>query len=409
MVANNDQLDVPQPAGKTGLVLAGGGARAAYQVGVLRAIAHLLPKDAVSPFQIICGTSAGAFNAAGLAMDPRNFRKSVCRLEYLWKNLRCQDIYRSDFLSVSRNAWHWIAAIVLGGFGRYNPRALLDNAPLRSLLEKVFDADRLEHAIESGLLEALSISASGYTSGQNIAFFQGQAHLDGWNRVQRIGVPAKISVDHLMASSAIPLVFPAVKLHREYFGDGSIRQTAPVSPSLHLGAEKVLVIGMSRSPAVEPPRIKTAEYPSLAQVLGLVLNSAFLDGLEVDLERLLRVNRTVQLIPQDARRAANLPLRPIDVCVIYPSQELDQIAARHSKDFPPTMRFLLGGLGGMRRRGSVLASYLLFEKSYCRELIRLGYNDTMARRDEVLDFLGTSPAAAGNGQQGTEPRVVLVN
>ncbi|MFO1385761.1 MAG: patatin-like phospholipase family protein [Chitinivorax sp.] len=296
MVANNDRLEVPPPSGRTGLVLAGGGARAAYQVGVLRAIAHLLPKDAVSPFQIICGTSAGAFNAAGLAMDPRHFRKSVCRLEYLWKNLRCEDIYHADFVSVSRNAWHWIAAIVFGGFGRYNPRSLLDNAPLRRLLEKVFDADKLDQAIQSGLLEALSISASGYTSGQNIAFFQGQSHLDGWNRVQRIGVQAKITVDHLMASSAIPLVFPAVKLHREYFGDGSIRQTAPVSPSLHLGAEKVLVIGMSRSPTVEPPRVKTAEYPSLAQVLGLVLNSAFLDGLEVDLASVAGESCTVQLI-----------------------------------------------------------------------------------------------------------------
>lgn len=406
MVANNDKLDVPDPTGKTGLVLAGGGARAAYQVGVLRAIAHLLPKDAVSPFQIICGTSAGAFNAAGLAMDPLNFRKSVCRLEYLWKNLRCSDIYHSDFMSISRMAWHWIAAVVFGGFGRYNPRSLLDNAPLRVLLERVFDAEKLERALESGLLEALSISASGYTSGQNIAFFQGQPHLEGWNRVQRLGVPAKISVDHLMASSAIPLVFPAVKMHREYFGDGSIRQTAPVSPSLHLGAEKVMVIGMSRSPTVEPPRVKTAEYPSLAQVLGTVLNSAFLDGLEVDLERLLRVNRTVQLIPEGARKEANLPLRPVDVCVIYPSQELDQIAARYSHDFPPTMRFLLGGLGGLRRRGSVLASYLLFEKSYCRELIRLGYNDTMARRDDVLDFLGASPKPA-NSSAGA--RVVLVN
>ena len=387
MVANNDLLEPASAPARTALVLAGGGARAAYQVGVLRAVAHMLPKDAVSPFQIICGTSAGAFNAAGLAMDPQNFRKSVCRLEYIWKNLHCHNIYHTDFVTITRNIWHWIASLLLGGLGRYNPRALLDNGPLRQLLQRVFDPERLVAAIDSGLLEAISITASGYTSGQNIAFFQGGEHLQGWNRVQRIGVPAKITIDHLLASSAIPLVFPAVHLHREYFGDGSIRQTAPVSPALHLGAEKVLVVGMSRSPDVEPARAKTAEYPPLAQVLGHVLNSAFLDGLEVDLERLLRINNTVRLIPQETRRNANLALHPVDVFVIYPSRELDAIASRHSQDFPPMIRFLLGGLGGMRRRSSVLASYLLFEKAYCRELIRLGYSDTMERRDEMLQFL----------------------
>lgn len=394
MVANNDMLDPPPGPPKTALVLAGGGARAAYQIGVLRAVAHMLPKDAISPFQIICGTSAGAFNAAGLAMDPRRFRKSVCRLEYIWKNLHCHNIYRTDFVSITRNIWHWVASLLLGGLGRYNPRSLLDNAPLRELLERVFDPDKLEAAIDSGLLEAICISASGYTSGQNIAFFQGSEHLQGWNRVQRIGVPAQISIEHLLASSAIPLVFPAVHLHREYFGDGTIRQTAPVSPALHLGAEKILVIGMSRSPEVAPARAKTAEYPPLAQVLGHVLNSAFLDGLEVDLERLLRINKTVRLIPDATRKQAGLALHPVDVCVIYPSQELDVIASRHSKVFPPMIRFLLGGLGGMRRRSSVLASYLLFEQPYCRELIRLGYNDTMARRDEMLAFFGQGDPAA---------------
>lgn len=403
MVANHDRLAPPSSRPATALVLAGGGARAAYQVGVLRAVAHLLPKDAISPFQIICGTSAGAFNAAGLAMDPRNFRKSVCRLEYIWKNLHCSDIYRTDFLSVSRNVWHWIASLLLGGLGRYNPRCLLDNAPLRGLLEKVFDPDRLVAAIESGLLEAISISASGYTSGQNIAFFQGSDRLQGWNRVQRIGVAARITIDHLLASSAIPLVFPAVRLHREYFGDGSIRQTAPVSPALHLGAQKVMVIGMSRSAEVAPSRAKTAEYPPLAQVLGHVLNSAFLDGLEVDLERLLRINRTVRLIPQETRLQAGLQLHPVDVCVIYPSQELDVIASRHCDAFPSTVRFLLGGLGGMRRRSSVLASYLLFEQPYCRELIRLGYNDTIERRDEILTFL----RADAPGQPGQGPAALM--
>lgn len=387
---------------KIALVLSGGGARAAYQVGVLRAIAHMLPKDAENPFKIICGTSAGAFNALGVAMAAKEFRNGICRLDYLWKNLTPDKIYRTDFITVSTYIWHWILSILLGGFGKHNPRSLLDNAPLRELLMRNFNLASIQQAIDTQALDALAITVSGLTSGQSISFFQGQPHLAGWNRVHRLGVPGPINVETIMASSAIPFVFPAVKLNREFFCDGSIRQTAPLSPALHLGAERVLVVGVTRQMRSPGERQSGNGYPSMAQVIGHMLNSAFLDGMSADLERLERVNNTVGLVPPEVRAQAQLALHHVDVLVVHPSRDLDEIASRHTARFPPMIRFLLRGVGGLRRRGSVLASYLLFEKTYTRELIRLGYDDTMRQREAVLEFLGHAPPAAAVPAQPPE-------
>ncbi|WP_137936610.1 patatin-like phospholipase family protein [Chitinivorax sp. B] len=400
-MSDQDLSDEP----KIALVLSGGGARAAYQVGVLRAIAHMLPKDARNPFRIICGTSAGAFNAIGVAMAAKQFRNGICRLDYLWKNLTPDKIYRTDFVSVSGHIWHWIFSILLGGFGKHNPRSLLDNTPLRGLLERNFDLTGLERAIETGSLDALAVTVSGLTSGQSVTFFQGRQELAGWNRVHRLGVPSNIVIDTIMASSAIPFVFPAVHLNREYFCDGSIRQTAPISPALHLGAEKVLVVGVSRQIRSNPERIKSNGYPSMAQVIGHMLNSVFLDGMAADLERLERVNRTVQLIPSAVKEESKFVLHEVDVLVIHPSRDIDEVASRHVHRFPHMIRFLLRGLGGLRRRGSVLASYLLFDKHYTRELIRLGYDDTMKQKEAVLRFLNYHPEPTSSPvqQMETEP------
>ncbi|HKQ25840.1 MAG TPA: patatin-like phospholipase family protein [Burkholderiales bacterium] len=372
---------------KIGLILTGGGARAAYQVGFLRAVSHMLPRGAPNPFQIICGTSAGAVNAAVLAAGATEFQRTVRRLMLVWKYFHVDQVYRSDVLGVIGTGSKWLAAMLLGGLGKNNPTSMLDNAPLAQLLRRHLDLLGIRRSIESGALYALSVTASGYTSGQSVSFFQGVPGLTGWQRARRIGVPEMIDVDHLMASSALPFLFPAVPLRREFFGDGSMRQIAPISPALHLGADRVMVIGAGRQAGNQTERIKTIAYPSLAQIAGHALNSIFLDSLEVDIERLQRINRTIRLISPEERSRHDLQLRDVDVLVISPSEEIDKMAARHTRELPRSIRFLLRGLGATRTGGATLTSYLLFEPTYCRALIALGYKDTMLRRDEVLRFI----------------------
>jgi NTE family protein len=371
---------------KTALVLTGGGARAAYQVGVLLAVAKLSTNRRKNPFPILCGTSAGAINAAGIACVADNFGKGVSVLASFWRNMHAGDIYRADPLGIGLSGAHWMTMLTLGWLIRSRPRSLLDNSPLRELLSRHLDFRGIERSIANGALHALSISASGYESGDNINFFQGHADAQPWRRVQRIGIRSKIGVDHLLASSAIPFIFPATKIHREFFGDGSMRQLAPISPAIHLGAERVLIIGAGRKNEHQERR-QVDTHPSLAQIAGHALSSIFLDSLAVDIERMQRINRTLSAIPPSVRENTDIPLRPIKALIISPSERLERIAAEHAGALPWAMRMLLGGIGGMNRRNGTLTSYLLFEKPYTRALIDLGYADTMARSDEVGEFL----------------------
>jgi NTE family protein len=307
----------------------------------------------------------------------------VAHLLEVWENMRCEHIYRTDFPSIMKSGARWLLALML--VSRNNPVSLLDNAPLREMLHKGLPFERIQEHIDAGALYAVCVTASGYTTGQSVSFFQGGSGLEGWERNQRIGAGVMLKLDYLMASSALPFLFPAVKVHREFFGDGSMRQIAPVSPALHLGADRVLIVGTGRQ-MLDQARARSSIYPSLAQIAGHALNSIFLDSLAVDIERLERINRTVRMIPPERLEGSNLSLRPVQVLFITPSQPIERIAARFSHDLPRSVRFLLRPTGALSRAGSNLASYLLFEESFCRALIDLGYQDTLAREAEVREF-----------------------
>ena len=383
------------------LILSGGGARAAYQVGVLRAIAELLPRQSHNPFPIICGTSAGALNAATLAVNAQNFRRGVQYLSNIWKNFQVGHVYRSDPVGVLNNSTRWLTGMILStmGFNKLNRVSLLDNSPLVNLLNDTLPCEKIQENIDAGLLYALSITASGYGSGQSVTFYQGVQGIHPWRRARRLGIPAKIDAQHLLASSALPFIFPAVRIHREYFGDGSMRQIAPISSALHLGANRVLIIGLGQGGPEVPRSRQMAGYPSLAHIAGHAMNSIFLDSMEVDLERLRRINRTVSLLSQEARDSVNL--HHVDVMVIAPSQPLDRLAEHHLARLPWAIRFLLRGVGAMRRSGANLVSYLLFDKGYCRTLIELGYKDAMNRKEEILAFLAPEQRANGHAEESS--------
>lgn len=374
---------------RTALVLTGGGARAAYQVGVLKAIAQIIPEPQRNPFHILCGTSAGAINAAVIASGADDFDAAVRHAVEVWSGMHAGDVYRADALGIGASGARWLATLAFGWFLRESPRSLLDSSPLRALLERHVDFAGVAHALANGSLYACSIACSGYSSGQSVAFFQAPAEQPGWEREQRIGTNVRLTIDHLLASSAIPFIFPAVRLRREWFGDGSMRQLAPISPAIHLGAQRILIIAPGRMH--EPhPSTRQDSYPTLAQIAGHAMSSIFLDSLAVDIERMTRINFTLQAVGDQVRRQAGLRLRPVQTLVIAPSQRLDFLAARHAKSLPWPVRALLRGVGAMNRKGGALTSYLLFEAPYTRALIDLGHADTMARADEVRAFLGSA-------------------
>jgi len=385
-------MNMQKPSDCTGLILSGGGARAAYQVGVLSVIAELLPAGAANPFPVICGTSAGAINAVALASNARHFADGVQRLQQVWSQFRCEQVYRSDWTGVSAQAWRWARANLLG-FPSKQPTALLNNAPLRELLEHTLKFGQIDDGLLSGHLHAISISAFGYQSAESVNFYQGLERISPWARHRRVGVQTRIGLEHLMASSAIPLVFPPVMLNREWFGDGAVRQQAPISPALHLGANRVLVIGVSDNFANQPaggrrgPRMRTALPPTLAQIGGHLLSSTFVDNLEADVELLERMNRLAGYLPTGSRYSGR-GVRQVEVQIISPSEPLNLIAARHRKSMPRSLRALLRGSGTTRASGGSVLSYLLFEAEYCQELIELGRRDALGKAESLQRFLG---------------------
>lgn len=377
---------------ETAIILGGGGARAAYQVGALRAIVRILGRDGAIPFPVLCGTSAGAINAVALAINADDFRCGVARLLRWWRRVSVAQIYRADFAALSRHSAQFLSGFLTGARPPPGVAALLDNAPLAHLLERQFDFGRLAMHIGSGALRALSINATSYTTGHAVSYFEGDPSLTPWHRTRRRGQPARLSRDHLLASTAIPFIFPAGRIDDDYFMDGSVRQLSPLSAPLNLGARRILVVAVGQFSGQRAPRMEgPAPYPSFAQAAGHALSTIFLDNLAADLERMTQVNRLVDLVPLAQLRESGMRVGHVEALVLAPSKDLGALALQFANRLPNAVRALLRALGSTQGTGANLTSYLLFDRGFCRALIDLGYADTMARQAEVADFLAGAP------------------
>ncbi len=378
----------PLQSGAVGLILTGGGARAAYQVGVLKAIADLLPRGAPCPFPVITGTSAGAVSAIVLASQAAQFRRAVFAIDHVWRNFEVSQVIRTDALSMVRSGLHWMCALLTGGWLVAPPHAMFDNAPLWALLRRHLNFDRIPKSLHRGHLHAVAVCATSYADADSVAFYQSNAEVGTWQRAFRRGERTQLTLDHLMASLAIPFLFRPVAICGQYFGDGAMRQTAPLSAALHLGAERLLVIGVREPAGTGPVPANGPSEPTFGQLFGFMLDTLFMDQIVSDLERLNNINDSV-----DAPDGIERRLRRVESLVVTPSQEIGEIARRHRRELPVTLRTLLRTLGAQGSRGQQLISYMLFERAFTRELIDLGHADGLRRADELREFLRIVPKA----------------
>jgi NTE family protein len=385
--------------GHLGLVLTGGGARAAYQVGAVRALAEIAGPGP-TPFDVLSGISAGAINAVTLATGAEDFRAVADRLRATWAELTPDRVYRTGALRLAGIGGRWLRALSGGGIaGRSGINYLLDPSPLRELIAKEIPIGRMRRHLRAGRLHGVAVSATNYHMATGVSFFEAAPEVAPWARSTRVGVRARITVDHVMASSAIPVFFPPVALEGASYGDGCVRMHYPMSPAIHLGADRIVAISQrylgpsGASPGEAGPAV--APMP-LSEIAGVLLNAVFLDSLDTDLERLERVNRTLELVPRQRLENGELGLRPIPALVLRPSRDLGKLAADEYHRFPAMLRYLLKGIGASGHAGEDLLSYLAFEPIYVTRVMDLGYADTLARRDEIEEFL--------SGPQRQRPR-----
>lgn len=309
------------------------------------------------------------------------------KLDSLWSQLSIEHVFRTEWKDLLGGGYRFARSFFHEGVDYHRPLSLLDNSPLNAYLKNNVDFPAIQRNIDRGILKAISVTALGYSSSKSVSFYQGQDSLEPWARARRVGMPTTLGMEHLLASSAIPWIFPTVRIGNEYFGDGAMRQLAPISPALHLGADRVFIIGVSGNRQAVTKRYSppSRHPPSMAQMAGHLLNSAFIDGLEADIEHLERINSLIELMTPERR--AELALRPVKSLVISPSKAIDKIAGRNIRYLPKSLRFFLRASGATAKRGgSAIASYLLFTKLFTEELIELGYQDAMWEKQAIEEF-----------------------
>jgi len=371
---------------KIGLVLPGGGARGAYQVGVLKAFLEISNTKSQSPFDIFSGTSAGAINGAFLASQAHIFDHSVASLVDVWSNFTSKKVYKIDPITMFKSSMHWFLTIISGGVLIPNPTSLLDNKPLKNLLRETIKFPDIQNNIESSVISSLAVTSASYRTRKSCTFFQAN-NVNNWQKTHREGKNTSINLDHLMASVALPLIFPAVRIKDEYFGDGAMRQATPLSPAIRLGAEKLMIISAKETDDRFQFNNPGEQYPSFAKITGYVLEALFLDGLYSDIERLNRINQIIKNSGDREIKTNNKTMKYVDCLIISPSEDLNEIAQKHYQSMPLSIRLLLQGLGLLKDSKSELLSFLLFESVYTSELIDLGYRDGIRKKEEIADFI----------------------
>lgn len=401
----------PSQHGPLALVLGGGGARGAYQAGVIAAIARRYP---ALELPILTGISAGAISTAFLASNSKSLREATDELVQLWLSVASQNVYRVDTTSLMRNVVQWGWRLMAGGLSDHaqGRHALVDTTPLAEFLRSKLPLDAsgaiagIDKNIATGRLKAVALSATSYTTGQSVTWVHGR-NLQLWERPQRRAELVRLGIDHIMASSALPLLFPATRVDREWYGDGGIRLTAPLSPALHLGASRIITISTryARTRAESDVPLIVG-YPPPAQVVGTLYNAVFLDLIDQDIHRLQMVNRLLSKIPDAARDG----MRPVDILVLRPSQDLGRLARHFEPNLPPALRFLTRGWGTRRTASPDVLSLMMFQPDYLRALVALGEQDVAADWKRIESFLRGSrvtadvPAATIPGEQVPQAR-----
>lgn len=369
---------------KTAIVMSGGGARGAYQAGVIKALEEVLRPLGRFPFDVVSGVSAGSINAGGLASFSDDFSTAAQRLERLWAGLKAELVIRTDLRSLSKIGAVWLKDLSLGGaLGGGQARSLLDTQPLRELLSRNYFPERTQKNLDEKKFFALAISASNVYTGNSVCFVQGQESAQLWSRHKRVSEKANISVEHLMASSAIPIFFPTVELDGRHFTDGCIGNIAPLSPAVHLGAKKIIAIGVRNIDMQSETNLGPRGLPTIAHISGLLLNAVFMDAIEVDIQRMQRINEVLAVAPVGYQNKQHW--KPIEILQISPSESIGAVAQHYSKNIPRVVRYLMRGLGDPSSIEEI-ASYLLFDTSFCSRLIEMGYNDGLRERTKIEEL-----------------------
>lgn len=368
---------------KLGLVMTGGGARAAYQVGVVRAIYEILKKD-LHLFDVITGNSAGAINSTYLAAHAKDWDVATTNLMSLWKRIKPQNVYDLRARTISELGMKWLGGTMLGGLTPSGSHInhFLDTGPLRKLMSREIQFQHIQDNLDDKTLHGVALSTTNYTSGSNVIFYQGDLEISDWSRTDRFSSRQELNVDHVMASSAIPFFFPPIKVGESFYGDGCIRQTTPLSPAIHLGADKIIAIGVRyphNQQRMQDLAFSPAKNPTLGQITGIMMNAIFLDSLDADVERMIKIN---QLIKEGHRE----DFKVIPILMLRPSRDLGKMTEKLNSELPGTLRYLLKGIGVSDKEGLDLLSYLAFDQSYTVPLMDLGYEDTLKLKSVIEDF-----------------------